>query len=97
MFLAKPSRETAAAYKLNTNHHVRVWCSCMDEAGVVVSPRTTFETLDPRRLGEWDALGAADVREPFSALRLFRDHLREREGLPPVEPEYDMPLLWEGD
>lgn len=35
---------------------------------------------DPRRLGGWDHLGVADVRESGSAVALFARHLEEVAG-----------------
>lgn len=83
MRLAKPSSATARLYGLNGNHHVRVWCECMDER------HPQRQHIDPARFGfadlsatlqtdlEWDWLGIADMRQPGSALSLFRAHVKE--------------------
>ena len=45
MRVAKPSSTTARLYGLNSNHHVRVWCTCMDARRfkrVEVPERQTF-------------------------------------------------------
>lgn len=81
MRTAMPGRKTAKQYGLNPNHHIRVWCSCMDDpAGTPGewSERSQAEVLaDPRRLGAYDWLGVADVRESGSALALFRQHIED--------------------
>lgn len=83
MRLAFPNRRSAAAYRLNRNHHVRVWCECMDRPARTpgdYSERSRADVLsDPRRLGAWDSLGYVDVREPNAALELFQRHVAESE------------------
>lgn len=80
MRLAKLSPKTAKRLGLSSNHHGRVWCTCMDNpmwpAGNW-SERSQSETLsDPRRLGAWDSLGVVDLRDAGSAITLFREHAR---------------------
>lgn len=83
MMSAFPSRVVAARRGLNRNHHVRVWCRCME--GVespgyyALRPRREWEP-DPRRGGLYDELGVVDVRVPGSALDLWRRHVEEVEG-----------------
>ena len=85
MRVAKPSSVTARLYGLNPNHHVRVWCDCMDESrrpridpgAVEAAGLLPGGVYDPRRLGAFDWLGLADVRVPGSALSLFRAHIQE--------------------
>lgn len=88
MRVAFPSRKTARRMGINRNHHVRVWCTCMDNpirppgsyAGTdpsVVNDRSVYQAInDPRRLGNYDELGYVDVRQPNSALDLWRAHVR---------------------
>lgn len=81
MRTAFPGREVARRRGMNRNHHVRVWCTCMDQPAHPpgsYSTRPTAEVLnDPRRLGAWDDLGYADVRVPGQALALWREHIRQ--------------------
>lgn len=91
MRLAFPSQKVARRLGLNKNRHVRVWCTCQEDAVVgagtyagqdaaVKYPRTAYQAVhDPRRLGGWDALGVVDVRDPHAALDLFQAHVREVE------------------
>lgn len=80
MMTAFPSRAVAARRNLNRNHHVRVWCSCMegvqDPGYYATRPRREWEP-DPRRGGLYDDLGVVDVRVPGSALDLWRRHVEE--------------------
>lgn len=78
MITAFPGRRQAKMYGLNRNHHVRVWCSCMDDP---VFPAGTFgaterSARDYRRVN-WDWIGIADVRIPGSALAIWRKHIEE--------------------
>lgn len=78
MRVAKPSSVTARLYGMNPNHHVRVWCTCMDHRRRQRTPAAVRLGLDdPRALGDVDWLGIADVRQSGSALNLFREHIRE--------------------
>ena len=89
MHIAKVSPKIAKRLGLNSNHHARVWCSCMDDsengpgfwAGMhpdTVNERTIQQAAtDTRRLGSYDALGVIDMRVPGSALELYRAHVRE--------------------
>ena len=86
--VARPSREVARRLGLNRNHHVRLWCECMDDpvappgtyAGqhaAVVNPRSAEQAAeDPRRLGGYDHFAVVDVREPGSILAAYREHVR---------------------
>lgn len=78
MQIARPSPQAAERYRLNPNHHVRVWCECMDDSafGAGAFGTTANAATDVRRVGGWDWLGHADVREPGSALKLYREHVR---------------------
>jgi hypothetical protein len=67
------SRGVARRMGLNRNHHIRVWCDCMD----LSSGMPWGDENDPRRLGTFDALGVVDSREAGSALDLYRRHLKE--------------------
>lgn len=83
MIIARPSRGVAKRLGLNPNHQARVWCTCMEDAlhpglSGVFSERPMHEVLaDPRRLGSYDALGVIDLRVPYSAMALWRAHIRE--------------------
>jgi hypothetical protein len=74
MRVAFPSRSVARRLGLNRNHHLRVWCICMDLGNVGL----WGDENDPRRLGNYDALGIVDTREPESALNLYRKHLESQ-------------------
>lgn len=82
MFMAKLSPQTAKRMGLSSNHHARVWCSCTNDTrfppGLFtrsISGRSLREVLnDPRRLGQWDALGVIDLRVVGSAVELFHQH-----------------------
>jgi hypothetical protein len=79
MLVAFPRPQVARERGLNSNHHLRVWCSCM--AGQInpggYSGRSQSAWLsDARRAGAWDELGVVDVRQPNSALELWKEHLR---------------------
>jgi hypothetical protein len=80
MYLAKPSSRTARRLGLSSNHHARVWCSCMDNPSFPpgqFSHRASAQVLaDPRRLGSFDALGVVDLRVPNSALDFWKGHLK---------------------
>lgn len=79
MRMAKPSSVTARLYGMNPNHHVRVWCECQDarrRVRISGGIDAIAAKVDQRDL-EWDWLGFADLREPGSALDLFRRHIRE--------------------
>jgi hypothetical protein len=84
MRIAFPNRRTAALYRLNRNHHVRVWCTCMDRPsrtpGYYSERPLGVVMADPRRLGAWDALGYVDVRVPGAALALWQEHVLEVTG-----------------
>jgi hypothetical protein len=87
MMVAFPSRVVARRTGLNRNHHLRVWCTCMEDSvsepgtyagqhSTVVNPRTAEQAAsDPRRCGGWDHLAVVDAREPGSALAAWREHL----------------------
>lgn len=89
MRIARPGRIVARRLGLNTNHHARVWCDCMDQpvntpgtfAGMdssVVNERTIEQAAnDPRRLGSFDPIGVIDLRDPDSLKKLWSDHLRQ--------------------
>lgn len=85
MRVAKVSPVYAKRNGLSANHHLRVWCECMDHP--VSSPGTwsvrSPERVrnDPRRLGSYDHLGVVDMRVPFSALQLFKQHVKESEDV----------------
>jgi len=74
MRVAFPSRKVAKRLGLNRNHHLRVWCDCMDLGNVGL----WGDKNDPRRLGNYDALGIVDTREPKSAQNLYRKHLESQ-------------------
>jgi hypothetical protein len=77
MFMAKLSPQVAKRMSLSANHHARVWCSCMADqispGGYTVRP-LRLVLSDPRRLGQWDALGVVDLRVTGSALEMFHRH-----------------------
>lgn len=88
MSMAKVGPAYARRHGLSANHHARVWCSCMDDpihppgsipSGLYARPDRPREAVeqDPRRLWSYDYLGVVDLREPWSALRLFRSHVEE--------------------
>lgn len=88
MRLAKVSGKVAKRLGLNSNHHARVWCECMDSpihptgsipSGLYFDPGRSVESIlsDPRRLWSYDALGVVDLRVPNSAIALYRQHLKE--------------------
>lgn len=87
MFVAFPSRKAARQYNLNRNHHIRVWCICMDHTKRDGSwGDSDYHT----RVGNWDWLGVADVRIPGSALEIFHKHLEEVAAND--RREYDLPV-----
>ncbi len=79
--MAMPGTVVARQLGINRNHHARVWCSCMDNPSRTpgyYSHRSQADVVaDPRRLGAFDDLGVVDVREPGSAVELWRTHLQE--------------------
>lgn len=80
MRTAAPSLPTARRYGLRRGVALRVWCTCQEGAiqpgGWSFRPRREWEA-DTRRLGGWDWLGVVDIREPMSALNLWRAHVEE--------------------
>lgn len=93
MMTAFPSQEVARRRGMNRNHELRVWCVCMEDSvsepgtyagqhATVVNHRTAaMAANDPRRLGGWDDLGVVDVRVPNSALDLWKEHVRQSDGV----------------
>jgi hypothetical protein len=73
MRVAFPSRGVARRLGLNRNHALRVWCDCQTRP----SGTPWGDENDPRRLGNYDALGVVDTREAGSASKLFKKHLEE--------------------
>lgn len=81
MRIAKLSPQLAKRLRLSSNYHARVWCECMNDTPYAPgtftrSIRPLREVLDdPRRLGQWDALGVIDLRVLGSAADLYRTHI----------------------
>jgi hypothetical protein len=76
MQLAKLAPTTARRLGLSSNHHARVWCSCMDnQANPAGHWGTGALEGKVRRLGAYDWLGVVDLRVPNSGLALWRHHV----------------------
>jgi hypothetical protein len=79
MQLAKLAPATARRLGLSSNHHARVWCSCMDhplhKPGNWSERGEEHARNDPRRLGAYDHLGVIDLRVANSGLALWRHHV----------------------